>query len=154
RRTMLCSAGKIFLYARSPVAPKNTSASETGGFVVADADAVSGAIATLLRLPESDPSEQSLEVRDDLDPRGKGGLDPLGIAAADVEAVVGERVRERLDRPADSPVPLLLARLPPRGISELVLVRPAPPGRVVGELDVRHEVPVGEERGTKAGPQR
>src|SRR4029453_4811388 len=28
RRTIACSAGKIFLYARSPVAPKNTSASD------------------------------------------------------------------------------------------------------------------------------
>ena len=30
RRIIACSAGKIFLYARSPVAPKNTSASELG----------------------------------------------------------------------------------------------------------------------------
>ena len=28
RLSMCCNAGKIFLYARSPVAPKNTSASE------------------------------------------------------------------------------------------------------------------------------
>ena len=28
RFSMCCSAGKIFLYARSPVAPKNTSASD------------------------------------------------------------------------------------------------------------------------------
>ena len=34
RFTMACSAGKIFLYARSPVAPKNTNVSEWGMFML------------------------------------------------------------------------------------------------------------------------
>src|SRR5262249_20649299 len=33
RRTIPCSAGKIFLYARSPVAPKKTRASEWGSLI-------------------------------------------------------------------------------------------------------------------------
>src|SRR5262249_21286563 len=33
RRTIPCSAGKIFLYARSPVAPKKTRASELDSFM-------------------------------------------------------------------------------------------------------------------------
>src|SRR5262249_20425715 len=34
RRTIPCSAGKIFLYARSPVAPKKTRASELDAFMI------------------------------------------------------------------------------------------------------------------------
>src|SRR5438876_4798767 len=34
---MACSAGKIILYARSPVAPKKTRASECGGVVTREA---------------------------------------------------------------------------------------------------------------------
>src|SRR5689334_22301702 len=91
RFTMLCSAGKIFLYARSPVAPKNTRASETGGFPeLGSADA----IGVLLAIPEGDASEKTLDVGHDPDLRRQRALDLPSVAAPDVQPVV---VEERVE---------------------------------------------------------
>src|SRR6185295_11585945 len=66
RLIMLYSAGKIFLWARSPVAPKNTSASDGAGFV---------AMGSLLRLLVV-AAELLAHRRED--PVGEVGLTPRG----------------------------------------------------------------------------
>src|SRR5262245_65473152 len=70
RRIMPWSDGKIFLYARSPVAPKKTSASAATGVSVGSADA----IAVLRAIPEREAPEEALHVRDRLHVRGQ--VDP------------------------------------------------------------------------------
>src|SRR5689334_4289329 len=91
RLTMLCRVGKIFLYARSPVAPKNTSASEwtpPSVFSRPQSDLGSGTASALL-----------LDVAAELEPhRGEQLVREVGLAAR-VEPLV-ERRGEHVDRGA------------------------------------------------------
>src|SRR5450432_997138 len=150
RLIMPWSDGKIFLYARSPVAPKNTSASAATGLPPVSADA----IVVLLAVPKREASEQALLVGHDHDVGGQVGLDLLRVAASDVEAVEVEERRERRDGLQNPLVPFPLAGLLQGFDAELLLVSLVAPARVVRELEVGHEQPIHEERGAESRAER
>src|SRR5271154_6470797 len=115
RWTMPWREGKIFLYARSPVAPKKTSASAATGSAEASADA----IAVLLALPEREAAEEALLVGNQLHAGRQVELDAGRVAAADVQPVVIEERRQRGDGLGQALVPLLLAGLLQGLVAEL-----------------------------------
>src|SRR5215468_9038637 len=96
RFAMACSDGKIFLYARSPVAPKNTSASEWGLLIVK-----SSVLRLVARALLEMPAELVAHRREQL-------VSEVGLAARAETLVEGGRqdvsrhglVDRGLDRPA------------------------------------------------------
>src|SRR4029079_13116250 len=85
--------------------------------------------------------------------RRQGARDLPSVAAPDIQPVVVEERVEGGDGLAEALVPLLLAGLLEGGVAELLLVGPGVPTRVMGELNVRHEPSVDEERGSESRPE-
>src|SRR5215510_8320387 len=132
RFAMACSDGKIFLYARSPVAPKNTSASEWGLLIMGS---------SALRLVARALLEMSTEL---VAHRREQLVGEVGLAARAETRVQGGRQDGNghglVDRGLDRPAPLSGVRHAPSELRE----------RGIGEQGGRRQVqePRGDDAAT------
>src|SRR4029450_7426295 len=114
RRTIACSAGKIFLYARSPVAPKKTSASDCSAM----------ALALLLEVPAESQTHRRLYLL------RVGGLAARGARRVERGAEQGGRT-PLVDGGQDGPTTLARVRHAARELRE----RPILGERLGGQVE-------------------
>src|SRR5271155_2608704 len=104
--------------------------------------------------PQLDAAGQPVGVRDDRDIRGQRKGDVLGVAAAEIEMVETDDLTENLDYLGDPLVPGFLPLLLAGGVADVFVVGLVPAHRVMGELEMEHDLAIAKERGAGAGAER
>src|SRR5712671_3951855 len=104
--------------------------------------------------PQVEAAGQPIGVRDNRSVCRQWKGDVLGVAAADVQVIEPHDLAQDVDRLCDSFVPGLLSLLPAGRVADVFIIGLVSADRVMGELEMRHDLTVAKYRGAGAGPER